>query len=53
MNEKMPWLFLKRLNSWNPLGDAKAMMAAPLPASGPAPKERKAWKLRARWSLEA
>jgi hypothetical protein len=52
--DKKPWLFLKRLSSWSPLGDAKQLMVAPLPAYGPAPeKERKAWKLRARWSLEA
>jgi hypothetical protein len=50
--EKKPWLFLKRLNNWSPLGNVREFMPAPLLASGPVPmKERKAWKLRARWSL--
>jgi hypothetical protein len=52
--EKKPWLFLKRLSTWSPLGEARDLLIAPLPASGLAPvKERKAWKLHARWSLEA
>jgi hypothetical protein len=51
---RKPWLFLKRISNWNPLGNPREFMPAALPASGPAPvKERKAWKLRARWSLEA
>jgi hypothetical protein len=50
--EKKPWMFLKRMSTWSPLGNVREFMPAPLPASGPAfSKERKAWKLRARWSL--
>ena len=51
--DKKPWLFLKRVSTWSPLGNAKEFMPVPLPAAGPVSiKERKAWKLRARWSLE-
>ena len=55
--DRKPWLLLKRLSTWSPLGSARDLMPAPLPASGPMP-ERKSMgsperrKLRARWRLE-
>lgn len=51
--ERKPWLLLKRISTWSPLGNPRDFMPAPLPVSGPVSvKERKAWKLRARWRLE-
>ena len=50
--ERKPWLFLKRVSAWSPLGNVKELMPHPLPAGhAPAGRERKAWTLRARWSL--
>lgn len=58
---RTPWLFLKRLNAWSPLHGVREMLAPSRPevlrlARGRFPpasagKERKAWRLRARWIL--
>lgn len=50
--EKKPWLFLKRINTWSPLGGMRDLMAPrPVGVEKAQDKQRKAWQLRARWSL--
>ncbi len=49
--DKKPWLFLKRVSTWNPLANVTELAAPPVYRAESSEAELPAQKIRARWGF--